>query len=508
MATVTLHPTSVLTPIIDANTGGQSASTGFQMTANGGTALECLQTKSDGKYLSAVETQAAHAGNPNYGIGVYFTDDGTIPAAATIDSVEFIITHRVDGTGTGMTSTLVRWIQYIPPPDDGWDRYALKIYSPTGDLSSTTFVDYTSGVMATNPSTGVAWTRSELFSATNILDLFSGPGFGLNGPTYFVDYFALQVTYSGGTPAPTVSSITPPSGSTAGGTAVTITGTGFVATPTVTFGGSAATSVVFVSSTSLTCVTPAHAAGAVDVVVTNPDAQAGTLTNGFTYIVPIRLTQLVVEIVYDSALLVGFVVPTSTDPTTGVVTTEDNNWNTTASAVGENGNGDVVSAANQTCPTAINITSLVPYTQDIRSSTSTGPLSNTQVLANGGTDRFNALWFLFAPAFSGVYSISANSSAFDAIMSIGTGRSNELGIDYRTSAETEVTAHFTLGQTYSILVQSGTDHSADSSAVNAVLNITAEDPDPAAVEAPISSCLTQQWRLHRFDTKPRLEQGA
>ena len=38
-----------------------------------------------------------------------------------------------------------------------------------------------------------------------------------------------------------------------------------------------------VSSTSITATTPAHAAGAVSVVVTNSDAQSGTLTNGYTY---------------------------------------------------------------------------------------------------------------------------------------------------------------------------------------------------------------------------------
>ncbi len=38
-----------------------------------------------------------------------------------------------------------------------------------------------------------------------------------------------------------------------------------------------------VSATSITATTPAHAAGAVNVVVTNTDAQSGTLTNGYTY---------------------------------------------------------------------------------------------------------------------------------------------------------------------------------------------------------------------------------
>ncbi len=42
-------------------------------------------------------------------------------------------------------------------------------------------------------------------------------------------------------PAPTVSSILPVSGTTAGGTPVTITGTGFLTGATVTIGGTAAT---------------------------------------------------------------------------------------------------------------------------------------------------------------------------------------------------------------------------------------------------------------------------
>lgn len=83
--------------------------------------------------------------------------------------------------------------------------------------------------------------------------------------------------------APTVTAVNQSFGPTSGGTSVTITGTGFVATPAVTFGGANATAEVFVNSTTLTAVVPAHALGLVNVVVTNPDAQAGTLTNGYYY---------------------------------------------------------------------------------------------------------------------------------------------------------------------------------------------------------------------------------
>ena len=83
--------------------------------------------------------------------------------------------------------------------------------------------------------------------------------------------------------APTVTAISPTSGSTNGGTAVTIIGTNFASGVSVTFGGTAATNVVVVSGNSITATTPAHAAGAVNVVVTNSSGQSGTLTNGYTY---------------------------------------------------------------------------------------------------------------------------------------------------------------------------------------------------------------------------------
>ena len=84
-------------------------------------------------------------------------------------------------------------------------------------------------------------------------------------------------------PAPTVTSISPATGPSTGGSPVTITGTNFVTSATVTIGGAAAASVTVTSATQITATAPQHQAGAVDVVVTNPDGQAGTLAGGFTY---------------------------------------------------------------------------------------------------------------------------------------------------------------------------------------------------------------------------------
>ena len=84
-------------------------------------------------------------------------------------------------------------------------------------------------------------------------------------------------------PAPTVSSVSPGTGNAAGGTSITVTGTGFLSGATVSVGGVSCTSVNVASSTSITCVTGAHAAGVTDVIVTNTDGQTGTGSGLFTY---------------------------------------------------------------------------------------------------------------------------------------------------------------------------------------------------------------------------------
>jgi hypothetical protein len=84
--------------------------------------------------------------------------------------------------------------------------------------------------------------------------------------------------------APTVTAVSPTSGSVTGGTLVTITGTGFTASSTVRFGAAASGTVTFVSSTQLTAVSPAEAAGTVDVTVTTPGGTSPTSpADRFTY---------------------------------------------------------------------------------------------------------------------------------------------------------------------------------------------------------------------------------
>lgn len=78
--------------------------------------------------------------------------------------------------------------------------------------------------------------------------------------------------------APFKSSLSPVSGSSAGGNTVTITGTGLSTATSVSFGANSATPTV-VSDSTITVVVPAGTAGPVGVTVTT----AGGTNNGLTY---------------------------------------------------------------------------------------------------------------------------------------------------------------------------------------------------------------------------------
>jgi len=85
-------------------------------------------------------------------------------------------------------------------------------------------------------------------------------------------------------PIPTVTGISPVSGPVAGGTVVTITGTGFTGATAVMFGTVAGTSLTVNSSTKLTIISPAGTAGIVNVTVTTPaGTSAASAADKFTY---------------------------------------------------------------------------------------------------------------------------------------------------------------------------------------------------------------------------------
>ncbi|HYN43323.1 MAG TPA: IPT/TIG domain-containing protein, partial [Thermoanaerobaculia bacterium] len=139
---------------------------------------------------------------------------------------------------------------------------------PTTLLASTPN-DGSQAVTLPNTQTAGATARVKVACVGNVFFAISRPSFTISAPL----------------PPPTVSAIDPASGTTLGGTTVTITGTNLTGATAVTFGGTAATAYTVNSATRITATTPVHAAGAVDVAVTTPGGTA-TSTGGFTYVVP------------------------------------------------------------------------------------------------------------------------------------------------------------------------------------------------------------------------------
>jgi hypothetical protein len=77
--------------------------------------------------------------------------------------------------------------------------------------------------------------------------------------------------------------VTPETGPINGSTPVTIKGTGFAAGAKIKFGDVDATDTVNITPSLISLGTPPHAAGVVDVVVTNPDGKKTIKKDGFTY---------------------------------------------------------------------------------------------------------------------------------------------------------------------------------------------------------------------------------
>lgn len=78
-----------------------------------------------------------------------------------------------------------------------------------------------------------------------------------------------------------IGTLSPATGAAAGGTTVTIRGSGFLTGATVTLGGKACT-VTFKDMNTLTIVTPAVSAGPQQMVITNPDGETVSLDAAFT----------------------------------------------------------------------------------------------------------------------------------------------------------------------------------------------------------------------------------
>lgn len=164
-----------------------------------------------------------------------------------------------------------------------------SIAPPTGPSTGGTAVTITGTDFVAGATVTIGGAAATGVNVVNSTQITATTGAATAGPAIVVvtnadsqsGTLAGGFTYLG--PAPTATVVGPNTGPSSGGTAVTITGTNFVTGALVSFGGTLATGVTVVGPTQITATTPAHTTGAVNVVVTNPDTQSGTLLNGFTY---------------------------------------------------------------------------------------------------------------------------------------------------------------------------------------------------------------------------------
>lgn len=214
-------------------------------------------------------------------------DDSTIVATSPSNppgAVDVAVTTPV-GVSTPSAATQFTYL---------WDGPTVTRVAPDhGSVAGGTTVEITGTGLAAATAVDFGDSASSTFTVNSDTSITALAPPGTVGP---VD---VRVTTDRRTPVaaldvftyvdvPVISAVTPATGPTAGGTTVTITGTGFLDVSGVTLGGSQATGLTVVSPTTLTVVTPGHSAGAVDVVVTTAlgSSNAGT----FTYVANVPST--------------------------------------------------------------------------------------------------------------------------------------------------------------------------------------------------------------------------
>ena len=243
------------------------------------------------------------SGNPLAGVGIPVTlnGGGTLtgsPVSETtnssgVASYMLTVTNPTALSGLTLTATLPA------PPSLTATSGSLALSEPPPTVSGVSpssgpMVGGTSVTITGTNFTGATGVTIGGAAATNVV-VVSNTTITAVTPAGAAGTASVVVTTQGGSNAastlftyvapPTVSSVSPSSGPTAGGTSVTITGTNLTGATGVTIGGAAATGVVVVSNTTITAVTPAGAAGTASVVVTTLGGSnaANTL---FTYVAP------------------------------------------------------------------------------------------------------------------------------------------------------------------------------------------------------------------------------
>ncbi len=212
-------------------------------------------------------------------------------------------------------------------------------------IAGTFFTSSSPGVLLGPPTYGGSISSVAASSASMPVTIASSAALG---PTYMTATSGTDTSVLSGAVVivdqqPGPQSLFPASGPTAGGTAVTISGSNFRPGAMVYFGGLAAPSVTIASATVISATTPTNIPGSANIVIVNADGTNGLLSPGFVYVPP-------------TPSITG-ITPASGPPATAV-TIDGNQFDTHPQNIDVEFNGTqarVVSAS------ATQIVALVPY---------------------------------------------------------------------------------------------------------------------------------------------------
>jgi hypothetical protein len=206
----------------------------------------------------------------------------TLTSAATAASAGEIGVYAVDANGTVHLAYVQLTVEGPPPTLTG-------VAVASGPAAGSQSVTLT--------GTNLAAVRSVTFggaAASAIVPSTDGASVTVTTPGHAAGTVLVQASSADGqtaslanaytftaSPAPTLIAASANIGPSRGGRKITLIGTGF-GSATVTFGGVAA-AITTATVAELDVIEPAHAAGAVDIVVTNGDGQSATLAGAYTF---------------------------------------------------------------------------------------------------------------------------------------------------------------------------------------------------------------------------------
>jgi hypothetical protein len=265
-----------------------------------------------------------------------------------------------------------------------------------GAIPATTFtVNSNTSITATAPA-GTAGSRVDI--------TVTGPG-GTSG-TLSADQF----TYG-----PVVANVSPNSGPAAGGTSVTVTGSGFTSASAINFGSTASPLYTVNSDTSITATAPAGT-GTVDVTVTTPNGTSPTSSvDTYTYLAPVPT--------------VSGISPTSGPVTGGTVVTITGNGLAGETTVSFGANPGVIGSVSNT-----SITVTAP-------AGASGTVDVTVTTPGGTSATVPTDHFTYGPAVTGLSPQNGPSAGGTVVTITGNGFTGTTGVNFGANAGTNVTVN-------------------------------------------------------------------